>query len=97
MALAATTYLRTLREQNVLNIDVLSYDNYKQREPKSRILDHTGRLGEIAEMARQLGLTTTEITSDKRKINYADVTIIVGDDLVIPENLTDPKKKEMLN
>ena len=86
IALEVTKYLRSLNERGIQKIDVLHYDNYRKTEPKSRIIGHTGRLEELSRLSSRLGLTSSEILSDKSKFAYTDATIIIGEDFSLPRS-----------
>ena len=83
-ALELTQYLRDQSQKGLLRVDVLQYDNYPgPHQKKTRIVDYTGRLAQIKQLTRAIGVNN-EIESEKQGTAICDVRIIIGDDFKQP-------------
>lgn len=83
-ALELTQYLRDQSQKGLLQVDVLQYDNYPgPHQPKTRIVDYTGRLAQIKQLTTAIGVSS-EIESEKQGTAICDVRIIIGEDFKQP-------------
>lgn len=83
-ALELTQYLRDQSQKGLLQVDVLQYDNYPgPHQPKTRIVDYTGRLAQIKQLTTAIGVNS-EIESEKQGTAICDVRIIIGEDFKQP-------------
>ena len=83
-ALELTQYLREQSQKGLLRVDVLEYDNYPgPHQKKTRIVDYTGRLAQIKQLTRAIGVNC-EIESEKQDTAICDVRIIIGEDFKQP-------------
>ncbi len=83
-ALELTQYLRNQAQKGLLQVDVLQYDNYPGPfQPKTRIIDYTGRLAQIKQLSTAIGINV-EIESEKQGTAICDVRLIIGEDFKQP-------------
>ena len=83
-ALELTQFLRDQSQKGLLQVDVLQYDNYPgPTQPKTRIVDYTGRLAQIKQLSTAIGINV-EIESEKQGTAICDVRLIIGEDFKQP-------------
>ena len=83
-ALELTQFLRDQNQKGLLQVDVLQYDNYPgPTQPKTRVVDYTGRLAQIKQMTTAIGINV-EIESEKQNSAICDVRLIIGEDFKQP-------------
>ncbi len=83
LALALTQYLREQNAKGLLRVDVLQYDNYPTQEETSFITDYSGKLVQVTQVSRAIGLTR-EIRSEKSSTAICDSRIVLGKDFEMP-------------
>lgn len=83
LALAVTQYLREQNAKGLLRIDVLQYDNYPKQEDKSFVVDYSGKLVQVTQASRMLGISE-EIRSEKSTTAICDTRIVLGKDFSLP-------------
>jgi hypothetical protein len=97
LARHATDYLRILNGKGIVRVDVISYGNWNKQLEKSRIETVDARsFLELCELAKKLGLFSTEIIFERKKRSFADATLILAADVTLPET-GDWKAGEMLH
>jgi len=74
IALEVTRFLRAR------DVDVLYFGNHASTEPRTRILDRSGRIEASKKVRDLLELGQLEITSELDKSKSVDVTVILGSD-----------------
>lgn len=79
LALALTQYLREQNEKGLLRVDVLQYDNYPSLQEESAIVDYSGRLVQVKQLSRAIGVNS-EIKSETNANAICDTRIILGKD-----------------
>ena len=83
-ALELTQFLREQAQKDLLNVDVLQYDNYPgERQKHTRIIDYTGRRGPLKQVSTAIGVNN-EIVSEKLDTAICDARIIIGEDFKQP-------------
>lgn len=83
LALALTQYLREQNEKGLLRVDVLQYDNYPSLQEESAIVDYSGRLVQVKQLSRAIGVNS-EIKSETNANAICDTRIILGKDFQMP-------------
>lgn len=83
LALAVTQYLREQNAKGLLRIDVLQYDNYPTPQDTSFVVDYSGKLVQVTQASRALGITG-EIRSEKSNTAICDTRIVLGKDFKMP-------------
>lgn len=83
LALALTQYLREQNAKGLLRVDVLQYDNYPTPEETSFITDYSGKLVQVTQVSRAIGLSR-EIRSEKSSSAIYDARIVLGKDFEMP-------------
>lgn len=83
LALALTQYLREQNEKGLLRVDVLQYDNYPSFQEESSIVDYSGRLVQVKQLSRAIGVNS-EIKSETNTNAICDTRIILGKDFEMP-------------
>lgn len=83
LALTLTQYLREQNAKGLLRVDVLQYDNYPTQEETSFITDYSGKLVQVTQVSRAIGLTR-EIRSEKSSTAICDTRIVLGKDFEMP-------------
>ncbi len=83
LALSVTQYLRDQNAKGLLRIDVLQYDNYPSLEDTSFVVDYSGKLVQVTQASRTLGITG-EIRSEKSTTAICDTRIVLGKDFKMP-------------
>lgn len=83
LALALTQYLREQNEKGLLRVDVLQYDNYPSFQDESSIVDYSGRLVQVKQLSRAIGVSG-EIKSETNANAICDTRIILGKDFEMP-------------
>jgi hypothetical protein len=73
---------RFLREKGV---DVVNFNNYSSIEPRTAVVDRSGRVSASRQVRSLLGLSSMEIRSELDKSRLIDVTVIMGRDFSLPE------------
>jgi len=83
LASAVTQFLRDQNAKGLLRIDVLQYDNYPTPQDTSFVVDYSGKLVQVTQASRALGITG-EIRSEKSNTAICDTRIILGKDFKMP-------------
>ena len=83
LALALTQYLREQNTKGLLRVDVLQYDNYPTLQETSFITDYSGKLVQVTQVSRAIGLSR-EIRSEKSSTAICDTRIVLGKDFEMP-------------
>lgn len=83
LALALTQYLREQNAKGLLRVDVLQYDNYPTQEETSFITDYSGKLVQVTQVSRAIGLTR-EIRRENSSTAICDSRIVLGKDFEMP-------------
>lgn len=83
LALALTQYLREQNEKELLRVDVLQYDNYPSYQDESFIVDYSGRLVQVKQLSRAIGINS-EIKSETSPNAICDTRIVLGKDFEMP-------------
>ena len=83
LALALTQYLREQNAKGMLRVDVLQYDNYPSQEATSFITDYSGKLVQVTQVSRAIGITN-EIRSETSTTAICDTRIVLGKDFEMP-------------
>lgn len=83
LALALTQYLREQNAKGLLRVDVLQYDNYPTQEETSFITDYSGKLVQVTQVSRAIGLTR-EIRRENSSSAICDSRIVLGKDFEMP-------------
>ncbi len=83
LALALTQYLREQNEKELLRVDVLQYDNYPSPQEESFIVDYSGRLVQVKQLSRAIGINS-EIKSETSPNAICDTRIVLGKDFEMP-------------
>jgi len=83
LALELTQYLREQNEKGQLRVDVLQYDNYPTRQEHSWLEDYSGRLVQVKQLGRAIGINA-EIKTGSSPNVICDTRIILGADFRMP-------------
>ncbi len=83
LALALTQYLREQNAKGLLRVDVLQYDNYPTLQDTSFITDYSGKLVQVTQVSRAIGLSR-EIRSENSSTAICDTRIVLGKDFEMP-------------
>ena len=83
LALALTQYLREQNEKELLRVDVIQYDNYPSYQDESFIVDYSGRLVQVKQLSRAIGINS-EIKSETSPNAICDTRIVLGKDFEMP-------------
>ena len=83
LALTLTQYLRTQNAKGLLRVDVINYDNYPTLQDTSYITDYSGKLVQVTQVSRAIGLSR-EIRSETSSTAICDTRIILGKDFEMP-------------
>ena len=83
LALALTQYLREQNAKGLLRVDVLQYDNYPTLQDTSFITDYSGKLVQVTQVSRAIGLSR-EIRRENSSTAICDTRIILGKDFEMP-------------
>lgn len=83
LALALTQYLREQNAKGLLRVDVLQYDNYPTLQDTSFITDYSGKLVQVTQVSRAIGLSR-EIRRENSATAICDTRIILGKDFEMP-------------
>ena len=76
-------YLRAQHAKGLLQVDVYDTGNYPTLQDTSFIIDHSGKLVQVTQVSRAIGITT-EIRSDKSASDIYDCHIVLGKDFKMP-------------
>lgn len=83
LALELTQYLREQNEKGLLRVDVLQYDNYSSPQDASWLEDYSGRLVQVKQLGRTVGING-EIRTGSAPNVICDTRIILGKDFQMP-------------
>ncbi len=83
LALELTQYLRDQNEKGQLRVDVLQYDNYPAPQDHSWLEDYSGRLVQVKQLGRAVGING-EIRTGSSPNVICDTRIILGKDFKMP-------------
>ena len=83
LALALTQYLREQNAKGLLRVDVINYDNYPTLQDTSYIADYSGKLVQVTQVSRAIGLTR-EIHRETSSTAICDTRIVLGKDFEMP-------------
>ena len=83
LALELTQYLREQNEKGLLRVDVLQYDNYPTPQDASWLEDYSGRLVQVKQLGRAVGING-EIRTGAAPNVICDTRIILGKDFQMP-------------
>lgn len=83
LALKLTQFLREQNAKGLLRVDVLQYDNYPTLQETSSIVDYSGRLVQVKQLSRAIGING-EIKTDSSPNVICDTRIILGKDFEMP-------------
>lgn len=83
LALELTQYLREQNEKGLLRVDVLQYDNYPTTQDASWLEDYSGRLVQVKQLGRTVGING-EIRTGSAPNVICDTRIILGKDFQMP-------------
>lgn len=83
LALALTQYLREQNAKGLLRVDVLQYDNYPTLQDTSFITDYSGKLVQVTQVSRAIGLSR-EIRRETSSTAICDSRIVLGKDFEMP-------------
>lgn len=83
LALELTQYLREQNEKGLLRVDVLQYDNYPAPQDDSWLEDYSGRLVQVKQLGRAVGING-EIRTGTTPNIICDTRIILGKDFKMP-------------
>ena len=83
LALKLTQFLREQNAKGLLRVDVLQYDNYPTLQDTSSIVDYSGRLVQVKQLSRAVGING-EIKTDSSPNAICDTRIILGKDFEMP-------------
>ena len=83
LALKLTQFLREQNAKGLLRVDVLQYDNYPTLLETSSIVDYSGRLVQVKQLSRAIGING-EIKTDSSPNVICDTRIILGKDFEMP-------------
>lgn len=83
LALKLTQFLRDQNAKGLLRVDVLQYDNYPTLQATSSIVDYSGRLVQVKQLSRAIGING-EIKTDSSPNVICDTRIILGKDFEMP-------------
>ena len=83
LALALTQYLREQNAKGLLRVDVLQYDNYPTLQETSFITDYSGKLVQVTQVSRAIGLSR-EIRRETSSTAICDTRIVLGKDFEMP-------------
>ena len=84
LALALTQYLREQNAKGLLRVDVLQYDNYPTPQETSFITDYSGKLVQVTQVSRAIGLSR-EIKRETSSTAICDTRIVLGKDFEMPK------------
>jgi len=83
LALELTQYLREKNQKGLLRVDVFQYENYPSIENTSWLEDYSGRLSDVKQLSRALGINE-EIRTGTSVNVMCDTRIIIGKDFTMP-------------
>ncbi len=76
-------YLREQNNKGLLRVDVIDTGNYPTEESTSFIIDYSGKLVQVTQVSRAIGLSR-EIRSEKSSTAICDSRIVLGKDFEMP-------------
>ena len=85
LAADVARYLRTLSNNGVFKVDVISYTTASERSDTTKIIALTKRYDALKELSKHLGLVNKEIYFSEDKNAISDARIYLGEDFKLPK------------